>query len=389
MTSPPYDVIVIGAGPGGSNAATAALQHGLSVAQVDRHRFPRIKPCGGGVTMKSCRSFGRDLKPVLRGEFNHIGLNVWQQRDSAFSHPTRPLLRMVERAQFDAWLVSRNLGSSGYQFYDDERVMEIEYDGCFRIRTAKRILRGRHLVGADGAYSFVNRVFSIARPKGRAVALEVTLRRDTASLPEEIPPCFDLGVVPQGYGWVFPKDDHWNVGLYSLGKAQNLRHQLLAYIGAKRFQCSSEPLATLAAHQFPYGGYRVSIPDAPVYLVGDAGGFGDAMTGEGIYHALESGRLAADAIHHSLGGTGHHRDYYRRLRQTVLLDTFLSYHASQLFYRNPGRAVSALQSPSIRAPMIEAFAAGASFAEAIKQSGWLGGTAARLPRVLAAVRKLR
>jgi hypothetical protein len=72
-----------------------------------------------------------------------------------------------------------------------------------------------------------------------------------------------------------------------------------------------------------------------------------------------------------------------------LLDTFLSYHASQFFYRNLGRAVSALQSPSIRAPMIEAFAAGASFAEAIKQSGWLGSTAARLPRVLAAVRKLR
>ena len=62
-----------------------------------------------------------------------------------------------------------------FQFFDDERVLDISYDGLFCVRTAKRTLLGRQLVGADGAYSVVNRVFSIGRPKGYAVAVEVTL----------------------------------------------------------------------------------------------------------------------------------------------------------------------------------------------------------------------
>jgi len=45
-----FDLIVVGAGPGGSNAAAAALDAGLTVAQIDRYSFPRVKPCAGGMT---------------------------------------------------------------------------------------------------------------------------------------------------------------------------------------------------------------------------------------------------------------------------------------------------------------------------------------------------
>ncbi|HEY3013191.1 MAG TPA: NAD(P)/FAD-dependent oxidoreductase [Gemmatimonadales bacterium] len=379
-----FDLIVVGAGPGGSNAAAVALRHGLSVAQLDRYKFPRVKPCGGGVTVKSCHALRLDPLPVLRGEFNEVELNVWRRRVNRFTHPPSPVLRMVVRSQFDSWLVSQNLRTSRFQFFDDERVLDISYDGRFRVRTAKRMLLGRHLVGADGAYSVVNRAFSIARPKGYAVAVEVMLRRDHATLPFETPPCFDLGAIDSGYGWVFPKDDHWNVGLYTLGKSRNLRQQLTAYIAAKGFRVETDPLATFEAHRFPYGGYRVSLPKAPVYIVGDAGGFGDALTGEGIYHALESGRIAGETIHDCLAGRAGHDVYYRRLRKSVLTDTFITYHASRGFYRNVDRAVTLLENPFVWRPLIKGYAGGVTWAENLKQSGWLTAAAATLTHLILA-----
>jgi geranylgeranyl reductase family protein len=377
-----YDLIVVGAGPGGSKAAAVALEHGLSVAQVDRYKFPRVKPCGGGVTIKSCNALRLDLLPALRGEFNDVEINVWQRRVNRFTHPPSAILRMVVRSQFDNWLVSQNLNASRFQFFDAERVLDISYDGLFRVRTPKRTLLGRQLVGADGTYSVVNRVFSIGRPKGYAVAVEVTLRRDEATLPVETPPCFDLGAIDSGYGWVFPKDDHWNVGLYTLGKTKNLRQRLTAYIAAKGFRVETDPIATFEGHRFPYGGYRVSHPHAPVYIVGDAGGFGDALTGEGIYHALESGRIAGETIHDCLAGRVGHNTYYRRLRKSVLADTFITYHVSRRFYRSIDKAVTFLEKPFVWRPLVQGYAGGATWAESLKQGGWFRAAVARAAAAL-------
>jgi geranylgeranyl reductase family protein len=382
----PFDVLVIGAGPGGSNAAAVALRHGLSVAQVDRCSFPRVKPCGGGFTVKSSHALRFDPEPILRGEFTDVQVNLWQRKVNRFSHQGSALLRMVERAEFDSWLVDRNLDSPGFRFFGRERVLEIRYDGLFRVRTSNRVLLGRQLIGADGAYSLVNRTFSIARPKGRAVAVEVTLPRDRASLRQESPPCFDLGAVERGYGWVFPKDDHWNVGLYTVGRSRTLRAELRTYISAKGFQVASDPLETFVSHQFPYGGYQLSVPEAPVYLVGDAGGFGDALTGEGIYHALESGRIAGETIHDALAGRVSHHAYYRRLRRTVLTDTFLTYHIARRFYRNLNRASMVLENPVVSRPLLRAYAEGRTLGESIGPRGFIKA-AVLLPRVFMARRK--
>ncbi len=367
---PVFDVIVVGAGPGGSNAAAVALQHGLSVAQVDRYKFPRHKACGGGVTIRSCKALRIDYSPAIRGEFNEVQFNVWGRRVNRFTHRSSAVLRMVHRPQFDNWLVSRNLEKRGFAFFDDERVFDISFDGTFHVQTATRVLRGKQLVGADGAYSLVNKLFPIARPKGHAVAVEVTLSRERARLPAEGSPCFDFGAVDSGYGWVFPKDDHWNVGLYTLGKSRSLRAQLSAYVAAKGFQVEADPLATFEAHRFPYGGYRVSPSDAPVYIVGDAGGFGDAIIGEGIYHALESGRIAGETISDCLAGRVGHQGYYRRLRKSVLADTFLTYQLSKEIYRDVDKAMTILENPFVWRPFILGYAGGATFSESLTKGAW-------------------
>jgi geranylgeranyl reductase family protein len=371
MTAP-FDVIVVGGGPGGSSAAAVALRRGLSVAQIDRYRFPRMKPCGGGVTIKSCNALPFDLAPAVRGESSEIELNVWEKRQNRITRRSSALLRMVVRPEFDNWMVSENLKESSFRFFDDERVTDIAYaDGLFSVRTTNRVLRGRQLVGADGAYSVVNKLFRVTQPKGFATAVEVTLRRDDAALREPTAACFDFGAIASGYGWIFPKDDHWNVGLYTLGKNKNLRHELLGYIEKKGFRVTGDPLATFAAHRFPYGGYRVNVPSAPVYVVGDAGGFGDPLMGEGIYHAIESGKIAGETAADCLAGEVGHEAYYERLRPSVLRDTLVTYYVSREFYRNVDKALTILENPFVWRPFVEGYADGATFSRSIMRAWWL------------------
>ncbi len=368
--SAPFDILVVGGGPGGSAAAAAALRRGHSVAQVDRFVFPRVKPCGGGLTIKSCNAAPYDLSPMLRGESRAVDFNVWQTRHNRFTRRGSSLVRMVARPDFDHWLVSKNAERPGFRFLGGERVLDISYDGVFSVRTTSRTLRARQLVGADGAYSIVNRLFRVTQPKGLATAVEVVLHRDVATLPDAAPPCFDFGAIDRGYGWIFPKDDHWNVGLYTIAKQTDLRGKLAEYIRLKGFRVSGDPLATFQAHRFPYGGYRVTVPRAPVFVVGDAGGFGDPLLGEGIYHAIESGRIAGETAADCLAGRANPGAYYERLKPTVLTDTFITYYASKLFYRDVDEGLAILENPFIWRPFFEGGADGASFARSLARAWW-------------------
>src|SRR5262245_13544489 len=181
------DLIVVGAGPGGSNAAAAALEAGLQVVQIDRYSFPRVKPCAGGMTIKAFQSLLIDVEPIVQRVFRSFEFNVFGKRVNYFTHKA-PVLNMVVRPEFDNFLVAQNSNSRNFHFYDQERVLHVEWDREFIVRTDKRILRSRQLVGADGAYGVVNRTFRIASPKGFATAIEVNVDNKR----QDIVPCFDF-----------------------------------------------------------------------------------------------------------------------------------------------------------------------------------------------------
>lgn len=367
-----FDVIVAGAGPGGSNAAALALRAGLLVAQVEKYPFPRIKPCAGALSVKACRSLKLDLAPSVRYASTTIEFNVWERRVNRFSYKT-PLVKMVVRPEFDNTLVQQNLAFENFSFFDNEPVSAIEYsDGLFHVRTKTRMLTAKQLVGADGAYSLVNRVFKISKPAAYAVAVEVVLEQPDAELPESVLPCVDFGAIEKGYGWVFPKDGSWSVGLYTLARGiKDLRELLAEYIAAKGFEVKGDPLASFVAHKLPVGGYKLTAPDVPVYLIGDAAGFADAITGEGIYQALESGRIAGETLCKVAKGKGSHYEYYRRLRTSVLPDTYLSYQISRAFYYRVDNAMRFLESPLVWRPFVEGYGQGASLLRTLGLGGLL------------------
>jgi len=293
------------------------------------------------------------------------------------------MLRFVHRPDFDQWLVRRNRRFEHFQFFGDEPVKDISYDGLFQIHTEKQDLRGRQLIGADGAYSVVNRTYGIGRPRARATALEVVLSRGgvaRASSEEDIP-CFDFGAIGKGYGWVFPKDSHWSAGIYTLNeRPEGAKKALQTYLIEKGFQSDDDLLCSLKAHRYPVGGYSLKIPELPVYLVGDAGGFAEAVTGEGIYYALESGRLAGEVVCNVHSGRSEHREYYRRLRYSVLADTFLSYQLAKHFYRNPCSWLLILEGSAAWRPLVQGYSEGRTLTQTLL---------AALPSLIRSVGKVR
>lgn len=360
-----FDVLVVGAGPGGSNAAAVCLSRGLSVAQIDAGEFPRIKPCAGGLTPKSIAALQYGIEACLQNQSTGLTFRLWKSTGHDFRHPM-PILHFVHRPQFDDWLVRRNLERSGFRFFPGEPAQSVEYRSCFELETPKRTLRGRQLIGADGSYSIVNRTFEISRPRGRATALEVEVPRDRVGPAGG--PCFDFGVADRGYGWVFPKRDYWSVGLYTLAdKTQGLRQTLTSYLEELGFGVGGD--LQFRGHRYPLGGYAIRIPEVPLYLVGDAGGFAEAVTGEGIYHALESGRLAGLTAAEVAGGRVEPSSFYRRLRRRVLWDTFLSWKFAQTFYRHPGGWLRVFGNPLAWRTVLEGYAEGANLAGCVFYSG--------------------
>ncbi|MDP4000777.1 MAG: geranylgeranyl reductase family protein [bacterium] len=364
------DLVIVGAGPAGSNAAKVALEAGLTVVQVDKAIFPRLKPCAGGLTGKSLRSLQFYIEPMLRFQSSVIECNIWGDEVNRFRH-RKILISMVVRPEFDNYLVEQNRRSSDFTFHDGQQVKSISYDGqVFEIATPQLAIKGRQLLGADGANGIVNRTFRISNPRF-AYALEVNPLRSDAEMRTEIQTCIDLCVIKQGYGWVFPKDNQWSVGLYTLAKGiPQLKLLLVEYMKTKGIMVRGDPLATFEAHPIPIGGYRLNVPEIPVYIAGDAGGFADAILGEGIYYALESGRLAGIAAVSVAQGMGSHRAYYKSLRHSILPDTLLTYWFARLFiygeYRGLGWRIGKRM---LQRLLTQAYAESGTFTEALLRAG--------------------
>ncbi|MCL4440555.1 MAG: hypothetical protein M1609_08190, partial [Firmicutes bacterium] len=156
--------------------------------------------------------------------------------------------------------------------------------------------QGQVLVGADGASSLVARTLGLAGEKKIAATLEQEMPLSTERLSQNRGVIkVDYGLVPAGYAWVFPKADHLSMGVGSLSpKMKDLRSLLGKVLEA-------EGLVDFSAQQSR--GWFIPISPEPgnlhggrALVIGDAAGLADAFTGEGIYAALFSARLAAEVL---------------------------------------------------------------------------------------------
>ncbi|MCP9450509.1 MAG: geranylgeranyl reductase family protein [Nitrospira sp.] len=333
---PLYDVIVVGGGPAGACAAWKLAQAGMTVAVLEKASLPRYKVCGGGLVGRTMRSLPIDVHHVVEQECYRARLDFVSSGLSFVTQRTIPVVSMVMRSEFDRALLSA-AQAAGAALYESCVVESLSpHDDSVTVLTAKGPMRAGFVVAADGALSPVAR--SMKWEDGRvlipALEYEVTVPFDRLRRFEGTAR-FDFDVLSRGYGWVFPKRRHLSIGILSMDRRRHGLHSVITrYVDL--LGCTS-PLS-VERHGFviPVRPRKGPFAKNRVLLVGDAAGFADPITGEGISYAVRSGLLAAESL------IGEHlqeetvEDAYRRLvAQAILPDLRVGRILARLLYDCP------------------------------------------------------
>src|SRR4051794_3222974 len=294
---PRFDAIVVGAGPGGSTTAYRLARAGARVCLLDRARFPRDKPCGGGLTLRAVRQLPFSVEPVVEDRVSVLELGLRYRRRWS-SEAVEPLVLMTQRRRLDAFLAAQ-AAEAGAEFRDGARVTAVDAAGVVTVGGEQ--LRADVVIGADGANGITARSLGGGRDE-HGVALEGNVAYGRVSR-ERFGgrAVVELGVVHGGYAWVFPKGDHVNVGVGGWeSEGPHLRARLKELCTA--FEIEESDVHHLRGHRLPMrGAARRPVADRLV-LVGDAAGLVDPLSGDGMYEAFLSGRLGAEATLDLLAG---------------------------------------------------------------------------------------
>jgi len=179
----------------------------------------------------------------------------------------------------------------------NEKVIDLgqNIDGVL-VKTDKREYRSRFLIGADGASGLVARTFGLNGDIEWGMAWEAEVKSTPEILQKYYDTVFlDWGTFPGGYAWIFPKNDHFSIGI---GGPAHMANRMPEYY--KTFINSTDiPVVTTISnrsHPLPVRTNKGQFHSGRVLIAGDAAGLTDALTGEGIYWAVKSGMMAAEII---------------------------------------------------------------------------------------------
>jgi geranylgeranyl reductase family protein len=337
-----YDAIVVGAGPAGSTAAHRLASAGADVLLLDRARFPRDKPCGGGVTGRASRLLPFSIEPVVEHVVSAVDLRLRYGKTLARGN-REPLVYMTQRKRLDHFL-ARKAVEAGAEFRDGTKVGELEVreDGI-----SVEGFKGQALVGADGVNGITARTLALGGNRVVGVALEGNMpypKMDRSSYDGRL--ALELGVVPGGYGWVFPKGDHANFGVGGWeGEGPRLRDHLRRLCEAHG--ASFDDLEELRGYRLPLREPGSTLARGRALLVGDAAGLIDPVSGDGMFEGFLSSQYASEAVLDLLAGRAESLDPYGpRLAKRLATHLWASWGVKVALDRYP-RATFGLASTNL------------------------------------------
>lgn len=362
-TRPDCEVLVVGAGPAGASAALDLARAGAEVLIVDRADFPRPKVCAGGLTQKTIARLAIDVAPVTESREDRAVFGFGAGREVRAMAPG-PIVTMTVRERLDALLLDAAC-DAGARFVRIAAIdgLEASDDGIALSLADGTVLQTAHLIGADGANSRIRALTGAHAGFRHAFALEGIV--PMSAIAERPSLTLDLGRVPGGYGWLFPKADHVNVGIGSFAQGAPLsKSSLLDYA---RDRLGTDRVEGIRGFPLGMGGehYRPSHPR--VLLAGDAAGMAEALFGEGIHNAVATGRAAAAAILAARRGTAPDAaTAYAAALAPIRRDLALCTRAADYFYPSLGVGWRLLQVPPLRSRLMAAFASGATTEELVR-----------------------
>lgn len=329
---PVHDCIVIGAGPAGSTAARILAKQGFSVLVLEKEPWPRYKACGGGLTARAQKLIDFSLSDIVEDSISTV-LVTWKKKDEVTLKFDTPLVSMVNRARFDDRLM-QEARKAGAEFLPETEVQSFApSERGVKLTTNRGEWEAAIVIAADGVESRFARVFnSQGMQRGIAVENEIAVSPDRAAA-ERGRMRLNFGDIAHGYGWVFPKRNHLSVGIGSfLPKIEDLtaknRHWL------EQLGLDQEPVSKRQGYRIPLGGQKLTIAQGPILLAGDAAGLADPLSGEGIFYALRSGTLAAEAVVQAKnqGSRQPSTVYTAKVEQELLPELHIARKLAHLFY---------------------------------------------------------
>lgn len=291
-------------------AGLTLARHGVRVLLLDKKRFPRDKPCGGGIRASVFTRFPA-LDEALRKRVAihavHKVLMESPSGDSVRAESDTPFYITLRREEFDAALLDR-ARDQGVDVVEQTRVSEIERRGGEVIVRSidGRTFAARLVIGADGVNSVVARQAGLTTGfTDDALAIDTMEETPLAKLniadPDTMYVAYGYQGYP-GYGYVFPKADCIDAGVGFLLSFYKQRLEGTPYDHHVRFLDDARDKGIVKgesvrgnfkAYRLPLGGPLARTYADGVLVCGDAGGFVNGYTGEGIYHAMVTGELAA------------------------------------------------------------------------------------------------
>ncbi len=294
-----FDVAIVGGGPAGSVCASICAQAGLRTLLLERETFPREKVCGDCLnpacwpilTRLGLVNAIRNLPHGVMDRVEFIGIDG---QSVAVAFPGDGEIA-VKRSLFDQVLLNR-ARDLGAVIMEGQTVTALSRPGfglkCWEITTVNQTYRARVLVAADGRNSTVARFCNLLpRTPRERVAIQTHL-----PLPKDFGNRVVLQFLPEGYSGQAPIGNG-ELNLCLVGppeKIEGLRAWAIAH-----FQVSHDQIWRTIT---PLTRAPVAVAQRSLFLIGDAAQVVEPFTGEGIYYAMATGTLAANAIIAVQGG---------------------------------------------------------------------------------------
>lgn len=373
-----FDIAVVGAGPAGSLAAYECARAGLRTVLLEKHGPMRHKLCGGAVSHRGLAGLDFQVPPELI-ERECFAMRTRYEGEGCLVEQPQRMAVLVSRDRFDDFLVRQAAGAGAQVRYGQPaRELRVEGDGV-RISAPAGEVRARAAVIADGVNS---RLAERVRPRWSrselAACVAVDIPADAATLERVCGGALvvDYGLTRSGYLWLFPKRDHISAGLGQLcGDGREMKRTFLAYL--RRHGLEGGPLR---GGVVPLRAATDRIVGERLLLAGDAAGFVDAFTGEGIHFAMRSGQLAGQTLAEAAAAGDFSAAalevYRRRCRESFLESLYSAKRFTSLMYRFP----RLLLRPAVRhTEVVAKYVRSMDQANGYRSFGWW--LAPRLPRL--------
>ncbi len=279
-----YDVIIIGAGPGGLNCAKELGRSKLKVLILEKNAKVGPKVCAGGLTGKDI-DYLKLPNEIREFSFEKIKLHLNEEEFDIKNNYC--FAYTIERTNFGQWQLKKLKAFKNIEVRTNACVSKINKN--YVIVNNKKI-KFKYLIGADGSSSLVRRFLKLNTndlDMGMQYIIPTKKYKD-----------FEIFFEPEKFGpwyaWIFPHKNYVSIGCGANPKiipAKKLKQNFHVWLKEKKINFSKGKFEAFPIN-YDYKGYKFG----NIFLIGDAAGLASGLTGEGIYQALISGQEVGKMI---------------------------------------------------------------------------------------------